>query len=162
MALGDTDATAAFVRRFQPRVYGLALSVVADPCLAEEVTQDAFVRAWRHAGTYDPDRGRVATWLLTITRNLAVDAIRLRRDLPVDPWRLPSPTTDPDPSSRVERIQEEILALPASQSRPVVLSILYGLTAQEIAEREGIPLGTAKTRIRRGLARIRTALATSS
>ncbi|MFI6386567.1 RNA polymerase sigma factor [Nonomuraea sp. NPDC050547] len=161
MASGDTDAAAVFVRRFQPRVYGLALSVVADPCLAEEVAQDAFVRAWRHAAAYDPRRGRVATWLLTITRNLAVDAVRLRRDLPVDPWRLPIPAPRPDPGARVERIQEELLALPASQSRPLILSILYGLTAQEIADREGIPLGTAKTRIRRGLARIRTALTTT-
>ncbi|MBB5078228.1 RNA polymerase sigma-70 factor (ECF subfamily) [Nonomuraea endophytica] len=139
----------------------MALSVVADPCLAEEVAQDAFVRAWRHAAAYDPGRGRVATWLLTITRNLAVDAVRLRRDLPVDPWRLPIPAPRPDPGARVERIQEELLALPATQSRPLVLSILYGLTAQEIADREGIPLGTAKTRIRRGLARIRTALTTT-
>lgn len=91
MAAGEARATVAFVRRFQARVYGLAVSVVGDPGLAEEVAQDAFVRAWRHAARYDPRRGRVASWLLTITRNLAVDALRLRRDQPVDPARLPCP-----------------------------------------------------------------------
>lgn len=88
MTLGDADALTTFVRRFHARVYGLALSVVGDPGLAEEVAQDAFLRTWRQAATYDPRRARVATWLLTITRNLAVDAIRARRDLPVDPGRL--------------------------------------------------------------------------
>src|SRR2546430_7977072 len=88
MASGDTDAMATFVRRFQARVYGLALGMVDDAGLAEEVAQDAFMRAWRHATSYDPRRGRVVTWLLTITRNLAVDAVRLRRDRPIDPDRL--------------------------------------------------------------------------
>jgi RNA polymerase sigma-70 factor (ECF subfamily) len=65
MAGGDQDAAAAFVRRYQARVYGLALTVVRSPALAEEVAQEAFLKAWRHAGTYDARRGRVATWLLT-------------------------------------------------------------------------------------------------
>jgi RNA polymerase sigma-70 factor (ECF subfamily) len=66
---GDPDAAAAFVRRHQARVYGLARSIVVDPILAEDVAQEAFTRAWRHAGTYDARRGSVPTWLLTITRN---------------------------------------------------------------------------------------------
>ena len=88
IASGDADALAAFVRRFQARVYGLALAVVGDPGLAEEIAQDAFMRVWRHAPNYDSRRGRVPTWLLTITRNLAVDAIRLRSNRPIDPERL--------------------------------------------------------------------------
>lgn len=161
MALGDRDATTAFVRRFQPRVYGLALSVVADPGLAEEVTQDAFLRAWRHAARYDPRRGRVATWLLTITRNLSVDAIRFRRDHPIDPERLMialvTEVSEPEYEG-AEQLRSVLRMLPADQARPVVLAVVYGLTAREIAEREGIPLGTAKTRIRRGLIRLRQAL----
>jgi RNA polymerase sigma factor (sigma-70 family) len=160
MAAGDSEAMAAFVRRFQARVYGLALSVVNDTGLAEEVAQDAFMRAWRHASTYDPRRGRVGTWLLTITRNLAVDAIRLRRDHPVDPGlmvalvtRVEEPTFD-DP----ERVRVVMRALPPDQARPVVLAVFFGLTAKEIAHQEGIPLGTAKTRIRRGLMRLRQVL----
>ncbi|HET8684769.1 MAG TPA: sigma-70 family RNA polymerase sigma factor [Micromonosporaceae bacterium] len=162
MASGDTDAMAVFVRRYQARVYGLALAVVADAGLAEEVAQDAFMRVWRHAGAYDPRRGRVPTWLLTITRNLAVDAVRLRRDRPVDPEQLvgalADEATEPDPDS-AERLWAGLRTLPADQARPIVMAIVYGLTAKEIAATEGIPLGTAKTRIRRGLARLRVALA---
>ena len=88
MAAGDASAMATFVRRYQARVYGLALKVVKDSGLAEEVAQDAFMRAWRYAATYDARRGQVGTWLLTITRNLSVDAARLRRDFPVDPEQL--------------------------------------------------------------------------
>jgi RNA polymerase sigma factor (sigma-70 family) len=161
MALGDTDAMAAFVRRFQARVYGLALSVVGDSGLAEEVAQDAFMRAWRHAAAYDPRRARVVTWLLTITRNLAVDAIRLRRDRPVDPERLLAAfreeMNEPEYDG-AEWLRAGLRELPTDHARPVVLAVAYGWTAKEIAELEGIPLGTAKTRIRRGLARLRQAL----
>ena len=85
---GDPQAAASFIRRHQSRVYGLAVSIVTDPTLAEDVAQEAFTRAWRHAATYDPLRGTVPTWLLTITRNLAIDALRLRRSIPVDPATL--------------------------------------------------------------------------
>jgi RNA polymerase sigma-70 factor (ECF subfamily) len=162
MTLGDTDALATFVRRFQARVYGLALSVVGDPGLAEEVAQDAFLRAWRQAASYDPRRARVVTWLLTITRNLAVDAIRMRRDQPVDPQRLMvALATEIDHSeydTGAEQLRAGLKTLPADQARTVVLAVVYGWTAKEIADREGIPLGTAKTRIRRGLARLRQEL----
>lgn len=167
MASGDPDAMAVFVRRYQARVYGLALALVDDVGLAEEVAQDAFMRAWRYAAAYDPRRGRVPTWLLTITRNLAIDAIRLRRDRPIDPERLVVALGDraelgdradePDPEG-CEQLRAGLRALPADQARPIVLAIGYGLTAKEIADKEGIPLGTAKTRIRRGLARLRVAL----
>jgi RNA polymerase sigma-70 factor (ECF subfamily) len=162
MALGDTDAMAVFVRRFQARVFGFALTVVGDPGLAEEVAQDAFMRAWRHAAAYDPRRARVITWLLTITRNLAVDAVRLRRDRPVDPQRLLllvlREEVDEPEYDGAEWLRAGLRELPADQARPVVLAVAYGWTAKEIAEREGIPLGTAKTRIRRGLVRLRQAL----
>jgi RNA polymerase sigma factor (sigma-70 family) len=160
MASGDTVAMAAFVRRFQARVYGLAHSVVDDSGLAEEVAQDAFMRAWRNAARYDRRRGLVATWLLTITRNLAVDAIRLRRDHPMDPTLMVALVTEVDEPAYdgVEHVPAVLLALPPDQARPIVLAVFYGLTAKEIADREGIPLGTAKTRIRRGLARMRQAL----
>ncbi|MDQ1414257.1 MAG: hypothetical protein QOE07_2845, partial [Acidimicrobiaceae bacterium] len=85
---GDPQASAAFIRRHQARVYGLALTIVTDSATAEDVAQEAFTRAWRHAATYDPLRGTVPTWLLTITRNLAIDALRLRRSVPVDPATL--------------------------------------------------------------------------
>src|SRR5690349_2083588 len=77
LALGDADAALAFVRRFQRRVYGCALAIVGDRGRAEDVAQEAFVRAWKHAAIFDPRRASVATWLLTITRNLAIDAVRV-------------------------------------------------------------------------------------
>src|SRR5947208_4845670 len=85
LGAGDRRAAAAFLGRFERRVYGLALTVVGDAALAEDVAQEALTRAWRHAEAYDPRRGMVATWLLTITRNLAVDALRLRRSDPRAP-----------------------------------------------------------------------------
>lgn len=164
MAAGDAETAAVFVRRYQARVYGLAYALVGSSAIAEEVAQEAFLRAWRHAGAYDPRKGRAVTWLLTITRNLAVDAMRLRGDRPVDPHILLNTLTGGERAvattsfEDAEELREALRALPPEQSVPIVLSVYYGLTAGEIAEREHIPLGTAKTRLRRGLARLREAL----
>jgi len=75
VAAGDRDAASAFVQRFQRRVFGLARTIVPDDRAAEDIAQEAFVRAWRHAPAYDARRGSVTTWLLTITRNLALDNV---------------------------------------------------------------------------------------
>jgi RNA polymerase sigma factor (sigma-70 family) len=161
MASGDATAVTTLVRRYQARVYGLALRVTKDSGLAEEVAQDAFLRAWRYATTYDARRGRAATWLLTIAYNLSMDAVRPRRDYPVDPHRLTLAqlrAPDGPEYEQVMQLRAGLRALPAEQARPIMLAA-YGLTAREIAEKEGIPLGTAKTRIRRGLIRLRHALA---
>jgi RNA polymerase sigma-70 factor (ECF subfamily) len=166
MAVGDADAAAAFVRRFQARVFGLALTVVGIPAVAEEVAQEAFVKAWRHAAAYDVRRGAVATWLLTITRNTAIDAIRYRRETPMDPDLITHTLlADPDeragPADRVaatDQVRSALRELPDEQRRPLVLMTFYGLTTREIAERDGIPVGTVKTRVRRGLAVLRERL----
>jgi len=167
---GDPTAAAAFIRRHQARVYGLALSIVVDAAMAEDVAQEAFTRAWRHAATYDPRRGSVPTWLLTITRNLAIDALRLRRSTPVDPEviaRLDLRATgrDAEPEQVAElddhttKLRSALAALPEGQRRALVLSGLCGRTAKEVGESEGIPLGTAKTRIRSAMHKVRDALA---
>lgn len=167
MAAGDREAAAAFVRRFQARVYGLAVAVVGVPAQAEEIAQETFVRAWRNAGGYDARRGRVATWLLTIARNSAVDVLRLRRDVPVEPQALVAVLASPvesevdveaDRLADAIRVREALRELPHEQAAAVVMSVFYGLTAAEIAEKEKIPLGTAKTRIRTGLGRLRDRL----
>jgi RNA polymerase sigma-70 factor (ECF subfamily) len=169
-ATGDSDAAAAFIRRFQRRVFGLARSIVGDGALAEDIAQEAFVRAWRHGLTYDPRRGSVPTWLLTITRNLAIDAVRLRRPQPVDPevivrlgWHADgpgsSPSTAAEASDEEGRLRIAIGQLPDDQRRALVLAAIGGRTAKEISESEGIPLGTAKTRIRAGLTKLRASLA---
>ena len=90
LATGDRDAAAGFVRRIQSRVYGLAVTILGDPQAAEDVAQETFVRAWRHASSYDARRGSVSAWVLTIARNLALDRARLKRSQPVDPEVLAS------------------------------------------------------------------------
>jgi RNA polymerase sigma factor (sigma-70 family) len=164
MAVGDEEAAVAFVRRFQRRVYGLALSMVRDPSLAQDIAQETFLRAWRHAAVFDRRRGPVTTWLLTITRNLAVDALRLRRAAPVDPsdalWlNLAGTDRGPDDeagrSDTRSRVAGALAALPPEQTRALVLAAMYGYTAAEVSAVEGIPIGTAKSRIRRGLDRLR-------
>lgn len=163
MAAGDPQATASFVRRFQARVYGLALSIVGIPETAEDVAQEVFTRAWRFAGGYDPRRGGVVGWLLTITRNAAIDAVRLRRDRPYQPEVLlalltkaeSAATHHADEIADIDRIRTALRRLPAEQATAVVLAIFQGRTAKEIAEHEGVPLGTAKTRIRLGMSRLR-------
>src|SRR5580704_4097930 len=82
---GDPGVGITFVRRYQGRVYGLAHSIVRDPTQAEEIAQEALIRAWRHSHSYDPGRGSVSTWVLTITRNLAVDTLRRKGAQPADP-----------------------------------------------------------------------------
>lgn len=165
MASEDADAAATFVRRHQARVYGLALTVVGIPAVAEEVAQEAFVRAWRHADNFDPRRGRVTSWLLTITRNLAIDVLRMRRDLPIEPESiadmLVAGRDEADQVVEASRIADALRALPREQAVAVVLAVCFGLTAREIGERQEIPLGTAKTRIRTGLIRLRTILEVS-
>src|SRR5438105_3998895 len=102
MAAGDADAASAFVARFQRRIFGLALTITREPRAAEDVAQEAFVRAWRHSAAFDARRGSVATWLLTITRNLAIDAMRVRRPVTIDPDALLSMTVTsgaPDPGA---------------------------------------------------------------
>lgn len=167
MAADDHDATLAFVRRFQQRVYGLARLVTGDAHLAEDVAQEAFLRAWRSAASYDTRRGTVAAWLTTITRNLAIDAVRLRRATPVDPEEVfaqlllasgPGPADAADAADTAYRLLTALAELPAEQRRAVVLAVYLGRTAREVAEGEGVPLGTAKTRIRTGLLRLRAAL----
>ena len=164
LAGGDHLAAAAFVRRFQGRVYGLALTIVRDPGRAEDVAQEAFLRAWRRAETYDPRRGRVVTWLLAIARNAAIDAVRMTRAEPIDPEVLSSLLemeiarrgTWDDPSlAERGRLRDAMAALPLDQRRAIVLAAYLGRTAREIGELEGVPLGTAKTRIRTAMRRLR-------
>lgn len=168
LALDDAQAAAAFVRRFQRPVYGLALSITRDAALAEDVSQEVFVRAWRAAASYDVRRASVLTWLLTITRNAAIDAVRMRRATPTEGAELEeilsetlrAPDTEQTALRNVERdlVVRRLRELPPEQARAVVLAVIGGCTALEISRLEGIPLGTAKTRIRTGLRRVRQQL----
>jgi RNA polymerase sigma-70 factor (ECF subfamily) len=167
VAVDDREAMAVLVRRYQRRVYGLAVSIVGDGALAEDIAQQVFERAWRHAANFEPRRGAVSTWLLTITRNLAIDAVRARWADPVDPHALHERVAGPpapDPAdtvahrAEVDAVTAELALLPEEQRRAVVLAAMGGRTAAEIGALEDIPIGTAKTRLRLGMAKLRAAL----
>jgi RNA polymerase sigma factor (sigma-70 family) len=165
LGAGDAELAVAFVRRFQRIVFGVALAVIGDPTTAEDVAQHAFEQAWRHAAVYDSRRGSVRAWLSTITHNLAIDVVRARSALPMDPGDLPvllaamtdSPERVAVANDSAEGLRRELARLPSPQARAVAMSGIYGMKARQVADTEGIPLGTAKTRIRDGMQKLRAA-----
>lgn len=167
VATGDEDAMRAFVRRFQQRVYGVAVAVLSDRSAAQDIAQEAFLRAWKRADAYDSRRGSVSTWLLAITRNAAIDAARLRRAQPVDPELLVvlevadadrAPDDVAVDHTELDRVRRALAAVPPEQREALILASVFGRSAAEIARHTGVPLGTAKTRIRSALRRVRTDL----
>ncbi|MDO0917319.1 sigma-70 family RNA polymerase sigma factor [Streptomyces sp. DT2A-34] len=166
LTTGDPELAVAFVRRFQRTVFGVALAVLGDPQLAEDVAQQTFERAWRHAQVYDPRRGSVRSWLTAIAHNLAIDAVRARRASPVDPEDLDAllgiVTETPErralADDSAERVRRAVAELPREQARALVMAGIYGMTAREVADAEDVPLGTAKTRIRTGTLKVRALL----
>lgn len=165
LGAGDADLSLAFVRRFQRLVFGVALTVTSDRTAAEDVAQQTFEQAWRHAQVYDSRRGTVRAWLTTIAHNLAVDVLRARTSAPVDPDDLPAlltAVTDTPERLAVAHdnaagLRRALADLPAPQARAVAMAGIYGMTARQIADTEDIPLGTAKTRIRDGMQKLRGA-----
>jgi RNA polymerase sigma-70 factor (ECF subfamily) len=166
LATGDPKLSVAFVRRFQRTVFGIAVAVLGDTRLAEDVAQQAFERAWRHAAQYDPRRGTVSAWLSGIAHNLAIDAVRARPPAPVDPADLEAlldaVTRGPEgvalAAESATELRAAIAELPIAQARALVLAAFRGMTAREVAAAEDIPVGTAKTRIRAALLRLHAAL----
>lgn len=168
MASGDKDAALRLVRLLQPQLFGLAISMVGDRLLAEEIAQEAMVRVWRHAAIFDPRKASVRVWALSITRNLAIDALRVRRSEPVDPERFThlvafgaelGPEAQAITSVQIQAMRVAMGRLPLEQRRALIAAAIFGRTAAEIADAEGIPLGTAKTRIRTAMEKLRALLA---
>jgi RNA polymerase sigma factor (sigma-70 family) len=170
IALGDGAACRSFVDRHAAAVLGVAVSVCRDRTLAEDIGQRAFEQAWRHAASFDGTKASARTWLLVITRRLAIDELRRRRPSPMPPDALgallapSSSDTERSGLASVERsrVSAALADLPEAQRRALVLSALGGYSASEVAEAEGIPLGTAKTRIRLGMRRLRASLGEGS
>jgi|SRR5882757_3424630 len=166
---GDPTAALAFVHRFQRTAFGVALGVIGDAGLAEDVAQQAFERAWRHSERFDPRLGSVRGWLVSIVHNLAVDAARVRRPHPIEKQDLDSMIAamaeSPEHHALAGEISAELrqalAALPEEQARAAVFTAVHGMTARELAEQEAIPLGTAKSRIRAALAKLHETVATS-
>jgi len=168
VAQGDRRAFLSLYDKYAARVHGLSMRMLRDVMSAEEVTQDAFLRLWTRAQTFNPDRGQVLSWLLAITRRLALDHFRLDSRAP-PPSESDSPDEDldglADESSRTEEARWRSLRfaladLPADQRLPIELAFYHGLSQREIAEQLRIPLGTVKTRVRLGMAKLRRAWTT--
>ncbi len=168
---GDEAAFARLYDATATRVFGLALRVVRDRAQAEEVTQEALLEIWRTAGRYDPDRGSPLSWLLTITHRKAVDRVRAaeaasRRDVTYHQQNQPvehdSTAEAAQASLEAHRVRTALSTLTEVQREAVGLAFLGGYTHTEVATMLDLPVGTAKTRIRDGLIRLRDALGVGS
>jgi len=172
VARQDHAALARIYDQMHRVVLALVLRIVPERDLAEEVLLDVFLQVWRSAASFDSSRGEVASWMMTIARSRALDSRRVRasRARLEECWSDELAEATPDCScgcdplaSRVDderqsRVRAAVEALPEAQRRMVSLAFLAGLSHTEIAERTGEPLGTVKTRIRLGMARLRDAL----
>ena len=171
VADGSGDAVALLYDRYGGTVYGLALRVLGQPDLAEEVVQDVFAQVWREAGRYDANRSTVAGWIVMLTRTRAIDRLRARKARPdvtsaVDTSAaLPLPSSETTPERHAQlaedtRLVRGALARLPDQVRSLIeLAYYEGLTHTEIAARTGIPLGTVKTRLRSAMGTLRSVLA---
>jgi len=169
----DLSDPATFARVYDdhgPGVYGAALRVLGNPATAQDVAQDVFLRLWRRPGSFDARRGDLGAYLRLMARSRALDLWRSAQAAGRAGDRLKiasgrdAPRSDDEPAPRFERdehargVRAALSALPEPQREAVVLAYWGGLTADEIAARSGVPLGTAKSRVRLGLQRLRAEL----
>jgi len=172
MAKQDQEALSALYDRYRRVLFTLALRILRDRAEAEEAMTDVFFQAWKSAGGFDPLRGSVAAWLITLCRSRAIDRLRARgrRDaalaaLAADPLQTASPSAagaSPAESAELGHRSAQIVAalatLPPEQKGALELAYYAGLSHSEIAEKLGEPLGTVKTRIRQGLLTLKETL----
>ena len=151
--------------RFGRPPYGLALRVLRDGALAEDAVQEAFLAVWRSAGRFVPQRARASTWILTFVHRRAVDLVRRenrRRTEALDEARVETGGSSDEVAwlkLERERVQAALRQLPDQQREAIELAYYGGFTQSELAERLGQPLGTIKSRMFGGLARLRELLA---
>lgn len=171
LADGEAQAVSLLYDRYARVVFSLALRMTRDRGAAEDLVQDVFVTAWRSAASFDPDKGALSTWLMTIAHRRCVDWLRARMGRPVE-------TADPAADAGVDqlasgddvtgiawlherqgRVRAAVQRLDQSEREVVTLAYFSGLSQREIAERTGLPLGTVKTRTGSALGRLRGLLA---
>ena len=163
----DPSAAAALYGRFASRIYGLGLVMLGGDAAAQDLVQDTFVKLWRNATRYDTSRGKLETWVLLIARSTAIDALRRRvlearslesTGVPHEVDTSPGPEELAETSDMAERARRAMARLSDEQRAALELAYFGAKTSAEVAELEGIPVGTAKTRIRTALLRLREAM----
>jgi len=163
VAKGDERAVLALYDRYWARVYALALRVLSDPMLAEEATQDTFLKLWSRARQFNPHKGQLASWLLTICHRTALDRLRLEnRRLPTSnseepekAWATIPDETTSDGEARWRSMYFAVQSLSEEQRQVIDLAYYKGMSQSEIAEVLGWPLGTVKTRVRAAMEALR-------
>jgi RNA polymerase sigma-70 factor (ECF subfamily) len=160
----DQDALMQLYQRYGNLVYSLAMRVLREQGLAEEVTQDIFLKLWRHPERWNPALGQFTSWLMTITRNAAIDRLRTEQrkpDLSASAGetlenRPMALTGADDPLWFDGQLLRRLMGnLPAEQRQVIELAYFLGFTHSELAEHLGLPLGTVKTRLRIGLQKLK-------
>lgn len=168
IAQRDGDAFERLYDRYAGAVYSLIVRMTGSAHTAQETTQEAFLSIWRGAGEFDPNRGTARSWILSLAHHKGVDAVRRLRVRSADLLSEEAGMNPaPDPVEAAMRavaqaqVREALLALSSEQREAIVLAYYGGYTQQEIARRLLVPLGTVKTRVRDGMARLRRTLAES-
>ena len=169
VAAGDESALEEIYRRYAGMLKALILRVVKDYGAAEEILQEVFVQAWRQADRYNDQRASVSTWLALIARSRSIDRIRTRKVVARtvanahqekgDEHQSPEGMGNVLNDERRERLTEALAGLPDEQRTVLELAFYKGMTQREISEREGIPLGTVKTRTLLAMNKLRKTLA---
>jgi len=169
VARGDEEALAELYDRVSRIAYGLALRVLRDERHAEDAVQEAFLQVWRSAATFRAERAKASTWILTLVHRRAVDLVRREERRQADPL---TDDTDvgqaPEQTEEAawlrferERVQTALKQLPDVQREALELAYYGGFSQSELADRLGVPLGTIKSRMFSGLARLRELLGDS-
>lgn len=160
VALGKDDALSALYDRFHRQCFSFAVRMLGSEGEAEEAVQEAFVRAWRSAASYDPAKAGVAGWLLSITRNLCIDELRRRRrrvpqvpELEDGPEHAATDRTDLEAERKImgEQVRAALQRLPGEQRSAIELVYFHGLTSQEVSRVLNVPAPTVRSRLRLGL-----------
>jgi RNA polymerase sigma factor (sigma-70 family) len=169
LAAGNQEALGPLHSRYAGLIYGLAARSL-DPAAAEEIVQDVFLTLWRKADTYDPTRGPVRPWLLRIAHLRVANELRRRGRRPAEmpdpegvhlaavPDRAPEPDEETWREFKRSAVQDAVAALPPAQRQALSLAFFDELSHEQVASFLGLPLGTAKTRIRTGIQRLRSSL----
>src|SRR5271163_1340823 len=162
VAMQDQSAMATLFDKYSRLVYSIALRVLREPDLAEDVMQEVLLQVWRQPGGFVSQRGSLGAWLAVVARNRSIDVIRRRAHMtPLEDMVLPEPRNlqrAVEENHLMDQVRVAVDTLPKEQQSPLHMAYFEGLTHTEISERTGTPLGTVKTRIRAALATVRKAL----